>query len=66
VEKWDEMLGTWFSFITNDDPGFANLALKILLQALGSEVDFSQKDRAMLQEHLLALLKSNSLSQAAL
>ncbi|OXA50314.1 MMS19 nucleotide excision repair protein [Folsomia candida] len=66
VDKWDEMLGAWFSFITNDDSEFANLSLKILLRVLENEADFPQKDRFLLQEHLLALLKCNSLSDGAL
>lgn len=59
-------LGAWFSFITNDDSEFANLSLKILLRVLENEADFPQKDRFLLQEHLLALLKCNSLSDGAL
>lgn len=66
MPNWDEMLATWFTFITNEDSDFARLSFKIFLQVLLNEADFPSKDRVLLQEHLLALLKGGLLTPEAL
>jgi hypothetical protein len=61
MPDWDQIVATWFTYLTSDDKEYANLCLKIFLRLLDNDVDFPSKSRHLLQEHLLALLANGIL-----
>jgi len=58
LPDWDQIVATWFTFLTSDDKEYTTLCLKIFLILLDNDTDFPKERRMLLQEHILALVES--------